>query len=211
MMLNYLIWTFNFFFILMLLDWRFLIRREIKIHIVLTLWVWELRNWKTLALEQCLCLLINVFIDVTLWMFFFNSGKILLCVTPNLSSRSWTNMSLNFLPILLVQTHCYFRIINDLDLTFNEFFMLVPWPSSCHLWVLLSESLLIRFNLSLRQIFAKVELLPSCSPFIQLIFQALPHARLIIWFILSLFLFFTVIIVWINFPAFRILIANLSC
>lgn len=210
MMLNYLIWTFNFFFILMLLDWRFFIRREIEIHIVLTLWVWKLRNWKTLALEQCLCLLIDVFIDVTLWMFFFNSGEILLCVTPNLSSRSWTNMSLNFLPILLVQTHSYLRIINGLDLTFDEFFMLVPGPSSCHLWVLLSESLLIRFNLSLREIFAKVELLPSCSPFIQLIIQALPHARLIIWVLVSSFLLFTVIIVRINFPAFRRLIDNLS-
>jgi hypothetical protein len=78
-------------------------------------------------------------------------------MAPNLSSRPRPYMRLDLLPILLEQTNC-----------FNKLFMLISRPSPGNLRVLLSESLLIWIYLWMGPLFTKIELLPSCSPFIKL-------------------------------------------
>ncbi len=137
----------------------------------------ELGKRKTLSFKNSSSLLINILIYVTIWVFFFNSGEILLCMAPNLSARPRSYMGLDFLPILLEQTNC-----------FNKLFMFISRPSPCNLRVLLSESLLIWIYLWMRPLFTKIELLPSCSPFIKLFVDGFAELNLFGVF-LSFFLF----------------------
>lgn len=164
------------FFYLLLHIWRLFFIWEIIIQIILTLMSRELCHWKTFSFKYCSCLLIYVLIDVTFWVLFFNSGEILLSVTPNLSPRSRTYVCFNLLPVLFEQTNC-----------FNKLFMFISGPSPCNFWVFLSESLLIWIYLRIRELFSKVELLPSCSSFIELVVDALWELNLF-WIFLSFFI-----------------------
>ena len=143
------------FFYLLVNIWRLFFIWEIIIQVILTLVRRELWHWKTFSFKYGSCLLIDILIDVTFWVLFFNSGEILLCVTPNLSARSRPYVWFNLFPVLFEQTNC-----------FNKLFVFIPWPSTCNFRVFLSESLLSWIYLRIRQFFSKVELLPSCSSFI---------------------------------------------
>ena len=125
------------------------------IHVIILALRWELRKWKTLTFKNSSRFFINIVIDVTFWVFFFDSGEIFLCMTPYLSARPRSNMRLDLLPILFEQTYCFYKL-----------FMFISRPSTCNFWVFLSESLLIWIYLRIRPLFSKVELLPSCSSFI---------------------------------------------
>ena len=178
-----LVRVFVLFFILLVHHvWKFLIRwKIIIIHIILTL-RWDRRNRETFSFKDSSRLLINVFIYVALWVLFFNSGEILLCVASNLSSISRSYMGFNLLPIFFEQTNCFYKL-----------FMLISWPSASNLGVFLSESLLIWINLRMRHLFSKVELLPSCSSFFKLISgDAFCNLDLLRIF-LSFFIFTTVV------------------